>query len=210
VLAEIKWIAIASVWSAGADERFTLAVNRYFEREIHFASTSRVLAGVECAYADEKKLGVDRWLAVVAAYQHYQSPVCVVDCGSALTIDMVNSAGRHLGGYILPGLNMSVRALLGQTQSVRFTSESFQAKLEAGVNTSEAVQNGALLLQTGAVKEAWVRFLQYLDSRNEQHDQARLVLTGGDAALVTHWLGLPFEQFDDLVLRGLRLAFDKM
>jgi len=203
---KIHFIALASVLSEDAEKRFLLQVKNLFGIEVRVAKVTPVLCDVECGYEDYSRLGVDRWLALVAAFQHYQGAVCVVDCGSALTIDMVNSAGKHLGGFISPGLSMSIKALLGQTQAVRFESDSFSPNLEWGVNTAKAVQNGALLGNIGAIKEAWDRFVKFEDEL-EPNKKARLILTGGDATLLARFLDVSFEQVDDLVLQGLRLAF---
>jgi len=205
VLDQVKFIALASVLNEEAKKRFLTRLKKLFGIDVQVARVTATLGGVECAYVDVNKLGIDRWLAVVAAFQLYQSPVCVVDCGSALTIDMVNSAGKHLGGFILPGLNMSIKALLGQTQSVRFQSDSSLPTLDWGVNTAQAVKNGALLLSVGAVNQAWLRLLKS-EAELEHNNLARLVLTGGDAALLADFLEIKFELIDDLVLKGLRFA----
>lgn len=205
VLENVNFIALASVLNEEAKKRFLAQIKKLFDIEVQVAKVTTNLSGVECAYADVNKLGVDRWLALVAAFQLYQRPVCVVDCGSALTIDMVNSAGKHLGGFILPGLNMSIKALLGQTQSVRFQIDSFSPTLEWGVSTAQAVQNGSLLSSVGAIKQAWLG-LAKSEVMLEENNTVRLVLTGGDAALLAGFLDISFERIDDLVLKGLRLA----
>jgi pantothenate kinase type III len=73
--------------------------------------TQKYALGVRNAYPKHNKLGVDRWLAMLAAYHYYNAPVCIVSCGSALTLDIVDSQGQHLGGMIMPGLNLMQQAL---------------------------------------------------------------------------------------------------
>ena len=64
---------------------------------VELAEVSAEAAGVTCGYKDFHQLGVDRWLALVAAYRKYAKPIIVVDAGSAVTIDIVDGDGLHLG-----------------------------------------------------------------------------------------------------------------
>ena len=76
--------------------------------------------------------------------------LCVIDAGSALTIDIVSAAGQHEGGYIIPGAALMERALLLDTDRVRFDEEVGYA-LAPGTSTAEAVRHGIALAQAGAV-----------------------------------------------------------
>ncbi|MEM7390107.1 MAG: type III pantothenate kinase, partial [Pseudomonadota bacterium] len=70
----------------------------YFEAEV-----TAKLATLTCAYQQFKNLGIDRWLAVIAAYVEYPEQNCIIiDAGTATTIDVLNKEGAHLGGWILP------------------------------------------------------------------------------------------------------------
>ncbi len=121
-----------------------------------FARASASAAGITNSYAEPERMGVDRWLAMLAAWQQAAGAVCVVQAGSALTIDFVASSGEHCGGYILPGLDSMQRALLNDTARVRFPSANTQS-LEPGRSTAEAVHRGILLSQVGAVAVALER-----------------------------------------------------
>src|SRR5690606_23962856 len=83
-----------------------------------FARAEALLAGVVNGYESPLDLGADRWLAVVAAYSRLAKSCVVVDAGSAITVDLVSDQGRHLGGYIAPGLQL-MRRSLGMTAGVR-------------------------------------------------------------------------------------------
>jgi len=67
--------------------------------------------GVVSAYQQPEKLGVDRWLALVAVRNHYQLPACIVDCGTAITVDLIDADGNHQGGLISPGVNADEKVL---------------------------------------------------------------------------------------------------
>ena len=71
-------------------------------RRISLARTQPRLAGVRIAYAQPHKLGVDRFLAMLAAHAHARGDVLLCGVGTALTVDLVDAQGRHLGGRIAP------------------------------------------------------------------------------------------------------------
>lgn len=207
-LGEINFAGLASVLNQESLECLNDVCQSYLSCEIQKAVVTRELKGVTCAYEDVSRLGIDRWLAVVAAFHQRKKAVCVVDCGSALTIDMVNNAGKHLGGFILPGLNMSVRALLGQTHSVRFSEDKLSSVVALGRDTASAVLNGTLLQAQATIKEAVRIFeVECLDGELSQSDN--LFLTGGDAQRIFEGLNLNFIRQDDLVIQGLRLVFER-
>jgi len=203
----ITFIGLASVLNMQSLSILNQRCLEKFGIHLHRAEVTRKLKGVTCAYQDVSKLGIDRWLAVVAAFNQKKSAVCVVDCGSALTIDMVNNEGIHLGGFILPGLNMSAKALLGQTHSVRFQDDALPEFVSLGRDTASAVMNGVLLQAQSSICHAWRLFKEECID-DEKVDQVRLLITGGDASAVSKGLDLNFELQDDLVIQGLRLALE--
>ena len=83
------------------------------------AYVSRALQGLTCAYEQVDNLGIDRWLAVIAGFTLYPNEACIiVDAGTATTIDVLNDHGEHLGGWILPGLDLMTTSLTKNTQRV--------------------------------------------------------------------------------------------
>ncbi|MCZ2722529.1 type III pantothenate kinase [Marinomonas sp. 15G1-11] len=79
---------------------------RYPNANVLDLKVSAVACGVENAYSEPHRLGIDRWLGVLYVHSQYQGTVVVVDAGTAVKIDVVNSDGRHLGGYIAPSSDM--------------------------------------------------------------------------------------------------------
>ena len=80
---------------------------------------------VRNGYEDIAQLGVDRWAAIVGAYTHFGSAVCIVDAGTAVTVDLVRDGGRHLGGLIVPGLQLMRSSLEQDTEDIeRFSKKS--------------------------------------------------------------------------------------
>ncbi len=161
---------------------------------IWFAGSSASVMGLRNSYADPSRMGVDRWLAMLAAWHPTQQPVCILDAGSALTIDFVDGGGAHVGGYIIPGLSLMERALLQDTDRVRF-GDAARDRLDPGTSTESAVLNGLLLSQAGAVALA-------LDRIEGEFD---LVFTGGDGAALCAAVGRGGQFSENLVLDGLLL-----
>lgn len=154
-------------------------------------------AGRLCSgYREPARLGADRWVALAGAAACCPGPFAVVDAGSALTIDLVDRAGLHLGGWIVPGLALMQDALLRGTTGVRFVDEGDIRCGRPGRDTREAVLGG---LRTMAA--------DFVGRRMEEHRRrepdARLLLTGGDAPLLATALGAEAELLPDLVLDGL-------
>ena len=87
-------------------------------RPPEFASSTDTAAGVRNGYSNPAQLGVDRWLAVIGAFHRHRDACCVVDAGTALTIDGVDATGQHLGGFIVPGPRLMVESLLTGTSDL--------------------------------------------------------------------------------------------
>jgi type III pantothenate kinase len=154
---------------------------------------------VRCAYREPGRLGVDRWLGVLAVADSGED-CCVVDCGTALTIDAISHDRVHLGGYILPGLEMLADTLVGNTRQVR-VDEVVPDSLGWGRSTSEAVRNGALLAAASVV-EAALGLLREQSGREPQ-----LVITGGDGARLSPFLRVKHRCEPELLLKGLQHYF---
>lgn len=103
---------VAHVASVAAGERSVDLLERLASRfaRIDVARTQAACAGVRIAYADPSKLGVDRFLALLAAHER-GGPALVVGVGTALTLDLVDASGRHHGGRIAPSPSLMREAL---------------------------------------------------------------------------------------------------
>lgn len=108
-------IRLANVAGAETGARLAAALNEHFGVVPLLALSAANGAGVRSGYTDPAQLGVDRWLAICAAFARYRAPVCVVDAGTATTVDVVTGEGQHEGGLILPGIALMQSALLGHT-----------------------------------------------------------------------------------------------
>lgn len=143
-------IWIASVAAPSAEQELAALMAGQWGITPWFARSEAHTAGLRNSYAEPGRMGVDRWLAMVGARQREPGRLCVVDAGSALTIDIVSATGQHEGGYIIPGPALMERALLLDTDRVRF-DENIDYALAPGKSTAEAVRHGIALAQAGAV-----------------------------------------------------------
>jgi type III pantothenate kinase len=164
--------------------------------EVNFATVTPELSGVSCGYQAFQHLGIDRWLAVLGAWSLWPTQnLVVVDAGTATTIDMVNLNGEHLGGWIIPGLDLMMESIVMRAQKV-FTSELIDFELSAGTDTPIALSRGCFASQLGAVNEA----------RNLFGQNCQVVVCGGYGLLLQQHLNLAHYQ-PDLVFTGLIVWF---
>jgi type III pantothenate kinase len=123
-----------------------------------------------------------------------------VDAGTALTLDWVSRGGSHLGGYIIPGLNQQLKALLAGTERVFADRWSELNTLSPGRDTSECVLNGLL-----------AQFCGFIGFQAESAASAgidKLVLTGGDSGLLAPHLKPIVERYSVALELRPRLVFE--
>ncbi|MCB1705453.1 MAG: type III pantothenate kinase [Halioglobus sp.] len=147
---QLDAIWVASVAAPAAESALTALLVRRWGVAPWYARTEARTGTLSNSYAEPGRMGVDRWLAMLGARDLEQGRLCVVDAGSALTIDIVAASGQHEGGYIIPGPALMERALLLDTDRVRF-EENVGYALAPGRSTAEAVRHGIALAQAGAV-----------------------------------------------------------
>jgi len=161
------------------------------------------------AYRDVSQMGIDRWLALLAAYKKTQQTCLVVDAGSAVTVDLLGHNGRHYGGYIVPGLQAMNRSLFSDTDKVKVLEEEYPLEPSAGESTNDAVLSGLPLMVTGLVLQA----LQELDQKDANSGSPQIIVTGGDGAyfksVFRQYHGFDVEYIPELVLDGLQLSISK-
>lgn len=158
-----------------------------------YARATAGIAGVISGYLEPERLGIDRWLALLAAWHELGRACVVADAGTALTVDLLDASGRHGGGYIVPGMRLMLDALLSGTSGVRPVPGTV-VTLAAGQCTSDAVLRGCTAMTVALI------------ARSRGAAAWPVVLTGGDAGLLAPWLAEPCLTRPELVLDGLRLA----
>jgi type III pantothenate kinase len=174
-------------------------VNRHWGLQPTFIKTSSYECGVQNGYKNPQQLGVDRWLALIGAHQLEKGRLCVVDCGTAVTLDVLSANGHHLGGLIMPGITTMRHQLLDSTYALTHlnkTNLSNHEKLLLADNTQTGIMKGTSYAVIGLLEYV----ISTLDSPG---DSLKLILTGGSTPVLESLLQRPSRSVPDLVLLGL-------
>ncbi len=170
--------------------------------EAEFLRPRRTCAGMTTTYRDPLQLGVDRWLAALAGWTRQRGAVCVVDIGTALTVDVVTAAGQHRGGLIAPGPELMRRSLTAGTAQLR--SQAIEVVDSFADNTADAISLGCSAAVRGLLADVRARLARL--ARDTTGDVFEWYLTGGGAAAITDLMPWPHHSDPLLVLRGLMIA----
>lgn len=190
----VQSVAISTVASEVKREQLKVSLEKLVSAPACFYWSEQTRGGLVNAYPDVTRMGADRWHAMYGAWLNHKRGFVVVDAGSAVTVDYVDRTGQHLGGFILPGLQMMLRSLKNDAARIWFDPEQVLAS-EPGKSTGECVNHGLAWLSAAMIERilADTRKLGLTD----------VLVTGGDANRLIG-LGLQGIHYPDLVLSGLR------
>jgi len=194
VVARPERVAAVSVAAAGHLQTLAQWVQRRWGLSLQPIVTRATQLGVTNTYNEPARLGADRWAALVAARARLANAVCVVDCGTALTIDALDRNGVYRGGVILPGLALMRDVLLG-TQGVREVLGDAGSSLAQ--STADGVAAGTFFGLAGAIDRILDEQAALLG------DTPQTLITGGDAQPLLALLRHPAQHTPDLVLEGV-------
>lgn len=144
-------------------------------------------------YRDGSTLGVDRWLAMVAAQFYYKNNFCIIDAGTAITVDVVDAAGEHIGGVIMPGKQLMAESLASGTENIDISNGEV---VELADSTINGVSSGVLACVVGGIEKV-------LSVIVEKHSDITVIVTGGDADLIKSALCFEVVLEKNLVLQGV-------
>ena len=176
-----------------------------WEVEPRWVVPAAAQAGVVNGYDHPHRLGADRWVALVGARARViaesqargeaaPGPALIVMVGTAVTIDALDADGRFLGGLILPGFGLMLRALEMGTAGLKVpTGET----VDFPTNTSDALMSGGVFAIAGAIDRQMRRL------RDRAGRTPSLLITGGAAVKLAPTLEHPFELVDTLIFEGL-------
>lgn len=187
-------IGLAVISSVNRQAERWIELLRQASIRVELVSVKPELMGLKAGYQDVTRLGVDRWLAMLAGVDLCEgSNLLVVDSGTCLTLDAVSKAGLHLGGAIAPGLSTASKALNHYTSALPLVPVALQD--EFGQNTEDCILFGINMQTVGLINQAMVRL----------GDSTKLLLTGGDATILSELLDHDHKVLPDLVLHGLKV-----
>jgi len=131
-------------------------------------------------YNHIKVIGTDRLLGLVGAKKHFEPPFIVLDCGTAVTVNVLDESDIVRGGAIFPGLYTSARALFDYTSSLEVVHFKEKYQPHCGTTTIDAIKTGLMCTLIGGLKEAVLLFEKELFNGK----QVPIVITGGYGDLV--------------------------
>jgi type III pantothenate kinase len=205
-LAESHWKALAPPTAMLGSVVAGDAVKRRVEEQLElwdltprWVVSSAREAGVTNGYDHPYRLGADRWVALIGARHHMLArgkprPALVVMVGTAVTVDALDAQGHFIGGLILPGFGLMLRALEMGTAGLKVPTGEMEA---FPTNTSDALTSGGANAIAGAVER------QYRRLRERTGAEPLLLMTGGAASKLAGMTELRFETIDSLIFDGL-------
>ena len=160
---------------------------------------SEAEAGLRNGYDHPTRLGADRWVAMIGAYHHMLAqgaprPMVVVMVGTAVTVEAIDADGKFLGGLILPGHGIMLRALESGTAGLHVPTGEVR---EFPTNTSDALTSGGTFAIAGAVE----RMVQHVIAHCGA--EPACIMTGGAGWKMAPSMTRPFELVDNLIFDGL-------
>lgn len=194
-------IGVVNVAGDSVAEALSAACRDHFGLEPQLLVTGERCGDVVNGYVSPDQLGTDRWAAIVGAWQEFRSDVCVVDAGTAITIDLVAEDGQHCGGFIIPGFDLMARSLSTDTSDIAGFAAAGSDDLPAadwlGRDTRSAVARGACFAMRAAVMAAADAYAVSVGR------SVTIVVTGGDASRLVPFQDRQVEERPQLVLNGV-------
>jgi type III pantothenate kinase len=217
---EVPWqgIWVSNVAGLSKADILTHWVKKHWGLEATFVKTSSNECGVKNGYDNPAQLGIDRWLALIGARHLVKGKLCVVDCGTAITVDVLSADGQHQGGLIIPGLVAMYRALLSDTYAVGYSDKTlpnvwdrvantvqqslFKEKPFLAHDTNSGITLGALSAAVGLIEYV-------MNTLEKPKDSFTTLLTGGSVPILRPFLQMPYQHVPDLVLQGLKIIVNQ-
>jgi type III pantothenate kinase len=196
----IEQVFAASVAGGEARRALVEAASRHGIAHVRFVESTATACGVRNAYPEPRLLGVDRWVAVIGAHALYAGRACcVVDVGTAATVDTLLADGTHLGGFIVPGPQLMVRSLLTGTSDLAAHTAASPAsgRAQFADNTRDAIERGCRVALSALVDRAAADLARIAGTTPVT------VVTGGAAPDVLPYVLARVEHVPDLVLHGV-------
>jgi type III pantothenate kinase len=169
---------------------------------VEFISALNQHSKVDFSPVDCTTLGADRVANAIAVAEFYPLPAAVIDCGTALTLEVVDSQYRFVGGAIAPGRKLLRKALASGTAQLPEIPLGQGIPENIGCNTVDAIRFGVDSGIVGIVRQ-WITVLK------KTYPELTVILTGGDAPFLVPAFPEAFLADEYFTLHGIRLASSK-
>ena len=177
------------------------AVLREFYQVEPVVISSKSRLPIQIGVEFPEKLGVDRIVNGAYAYDKYKDAVIVVDCGSAITFDIVNKDGVFVGGIISLGLRNQLKAISSSTSALP-ELDLREVNSVIGNNTQKAILSG-VVNGTASMIDGMIE-----KTKSELGCSAKVILTGGDSELIGKYLNANIDEINSkFTLFGLNFLY---
>jgi type III pantothenate kinase len=206
-LADGAWSGIAApdrmlgcaVAADAVKRRVEEQMEELWDVSAHWVVANAGEAGLVNGYDHPTRLGADRWVAMIGAWHRMLArgtprPMVVVMVGTAVTVEAVDTQGRFLGGFILPGHGIMLRALESGTAGLHVPTGDVR---QFPTNTSDALTSGGTYAISGAIE----RMVQHV--RQHCGAEPACFMTGGAGWKMAPHMSIGFELIESLIFDGL-------
>ncbi len=220
-------VLISNVGCARLAEELDDAIWFEYEVETEYLKSSRKYKSLQNCYLKPSQLGVDRWLNLIGAYElsldeGSKQAFCVIDCGTAITIDVVNKQHCHIGGFIIPGIELMTNCLLDntaqiksnlilskkldqiKTHNVKSTKNSQFIESVLANNTEHGIKGGIYYCVVAYIE----RILE--DLSDMRLGEYKVYLTGGDAHKLYNMLKIDNVEASNFIVLDSDLIWQGM
>lgn len=194
----LKKAIVCSVLDEKFNHQLLMILNSHKINDCYFLDPATESFGIQLAYLDPSQLGADRLAALIAANENYSGNKCIVDCGTAITIDALDVNGMHHGGVILPSL-ISMQKALSVDTNVEYNEADGSFNIFANT-TQDAIYTGCLSAVIGGIQHV----VNSMQAHYDAFDQ--IIITGGDAEQIMYMLAHKVVHDEKLVLDGLMIV----
>lgn len=170
---------------------------KYQSAVFYILKTTSKACGIVNPYKTPDRLGIDRWLSVIAVGAGRSA--IIVDAGTALKIEFIDEDRGYVGGFIVPGFEMMIGALVNNTGQIRVEENDLLIDHDVIDNTGVAIHKGC-----------WQMMLAFVRDIYRKNSHKKFVFTGGDGLKIMQDLEIAGCYDADLVASGAKLLGDEL
>lgn len=203
----VEQVIISSVQSKKMNAEIASTLFEKNKKDVYFLNPVENSFGIQLSYDDPSTIGADRVAALIATHDKYAGNSCIIDCGTAVTIDAIDGKGKHLGGVIMPGYVLMNDGLLENTK-IKMNQQSENFSLHAN-STETAIYTGCISAVVGGIEYVVNKMSSDFDTFSN------VILTGGaveklNEHFTSSFQSLPILRDENLILDGLKVVTENI
>ncbi len=193
----LKKVIVSSIFDENFNHQLIKSLTSHKINDYYFLDPAKDCFGIQMTYLNPSQLGADRLAALIAANEKFSGNKCIVDCGTAITIDALAANGMHRGGVIFPSLASMQQALFIDT-NIKHNDQDGSFNIFAN-STPDATYTGCLSAVIGGIQHVVNTMRAHFDTFDQ------IIITGGDAEQIMPMLAQKVVHDEKLVLDGLMI-----